>query len=138
MAALTSYSKFYFDSTIHSDRSTFTFKEAGVEKVATLKAGYHLPSALPSVLASALNIAGSQVYTVALDRETRLLTISAPDEFEIPLESMFEAESSCAEDIGFTQGTDLTGSNSYSGIAPACKEYVFQFPCPKKFLLKQK
>lgn len=128
MAALTSYSKFYYGSTIHQDRNTFTFKEDGIEKVATLNVGYHLPSVLPNVLASALNIAGSQVYTVTFDRETRLLTISAENDFEIPLASMFEAESSCAEDIGFSQGTDLTGSNSYSGIAPACKEYAFQFP----------
>jgi hypothetical protein len=75
---------------------------------------------------SILNSSGELEYTVTLSRATHLITISASDEFELPVINGPTAGNSVFGILGFTT-TDRTGADSYTADTPIGFQYSPQF-----------
>ena len=86
---------------------------------------------------TALDVSGGQEYTVTVDRDTRQITISATSNFDLLLSTGSQVGTSPWQLLGFTQGVDLTGSNSYTGASPAGSEYITQF-APQNYVDPEK
>lgn len=119
------YSAFNYGHTITSSNRYLNFSEGGPQLLATLPIGSYILGEVPGLIASALNEIGGQEYSVALDRTTRKLTISAPSNFELLIDSGDNSAISFFELAGFT-GADLTGSNSYEGNIETGEQYITQ------------
>jgi hypothetical protein len=72
-------------------------------------------------VALAMNNVGTQTYTVALDRNTRFLTISATNNFSLLPQSGPTSAISAFDLMGFT--SDTSGSNSYQSDSPSGQSY---------------
>lgn len=120
-------SKFYFGYEVTSTPINFyaNFKEgAGPELTAILKRGYYSLTNFAIELERALNAAGGQVYSVSVNRTTRVLTISAVGSFTILAATGGNNGADIWPIAGFT--TDQTGTALSSNVASGY-EYVPQF-----------
>lgn len=123
---LNTMSIFYYGIEIKAVGTNLSFQElTGPVRVATLRARFYSLTQLASELQRALRSAGTQDYTVTVDRETRALTISAPANFSILIDGGPFNGSPIWIDLGLGD-TNLTGSNSYTGSAVG-KEFKPQF-----------
>lgn len=127
---------FYLIDAINGDNRILNFVEPnvppGLELTATLAVGSRAMEQLMTEVARALNDSGQQNYTVTLDRNTRLVTISSDDTFELLVQTGSQVGSSPFSLLGFT-GSDRTGASSYEGDTPIGSTYVPQF-APQSFL----
>lgn len=121
---ITSYSKFYYGIEVTEFTRFFSFSEGGPEKVASLKPGKYALTGFVNEVARAMNAVGSLVYTTTVNRSTRLITISAPSNFTLPVAT--GSSLGAYPVIGFT-GLDKTGASSYTGTLAIGKEYSPQF-----------
>lgn len=81
--AITTYSYFHYGHTIDESNKYLCFIEgAGTEKIAILDVGSYTLTKFRDILAQALNNAGTLLYTVTVDRATRIITITAPSTFK--------------------------------------------------------
>lgn len=122
-------SSFYFDIKIDPGQNRISFQElTGPLRIAVLQAKSYTLESLSIALAQAFTLAGNQVYTATFDRVTKSITLSAPDDFDILVQSGPFNGSSVYSRLAL--GTnDLTGQNSYTtGVIG--KEYR-----PQLFLL---
>lgn len=77
-------SKFYYGHTVDTDNYLLDFKEgAGAELTATLSVGEYSLTDFVTELIRALNEAGALTYTGALNRATRIITITGSGVFTI-------------------------------------------------------
>ena len=121
-------SMFYYGFSIPAQFNLFSFQEAtGSVRTAFITARAYTLTQAATELARALNAAGSQVYTVELDRVTRQITISAPANFSILIDGGPYAGSPIFNIFGLGD-TDLTGTNTYTGLNPIGKVYMPQIP----------
>lgn len=123
---INTFSAFYYGTTVSDSNFRLPFSEGGPELGAELEFGGYSLSEITVEVKRALDLAGAQEYTVSVDRNTRIVTISAAGNFELLLSSGSTVATSVFSLIGFTQGSDLTGSNSYSGISGAGSVYLPQ------------
>lgn len=119
------YSAFNYGHTITNTNRFLNFSEGGPSLLATLPIGSYTLGEIPNLVASALNAVGGQEYSVALNRSTRKLTISAPGNFELLINTGPNAPQSFYTLMGFN-GADLTGSNSYEGDSASGYQYITQ------------
>jgi hypothetical protein len=104
-------SSFIYGHDISGDNQFIDFTEDGIEIFAgAIDIGSYGLNEFSSKIATAMNEAGEQEYTVSLDRETRKFTISAASNFDLLITGPRGAISAY-ELMGFT--SDKTGSNSY-------------------------
>lgn len=122
-----SFSKFNYGITINTENNKLNFSEGGPELTITLNSGSYTHDEFKTAVSSGFNSVGGQAYTVTLNRNTNVFTISAPGNFEILLATGTDIAVSFAEMLGFTQVADLTGTNSYSGAEASGYEYYPQF-----------
>lgn len=123
--ALHTFSKFFYDFVIDSDSETLPFDEGTGEVIAEITRGSYAPTVGLFNIASAMNNAGTQSYSITLDRATRLVTISATNPFDLLVATGSVANNAFAK-LGFT-GSDRTGSNIYTGNLPIARVYYPQF-----------
>lgn len=84
MAALKTYSKFYYGHTVTSDNQYFNIKEgAGPELTVKVPVGSYTLTKFKVVIMQALNDIGALDYVVNVDRFTRKITITASGNFQI-------------------------------------------------------
>lgn len=121
------FSKFNYGLRADNLSRVINFTEGGPELTATIETGSYTLGEYVSAIASALNTAGALDYTVTLNRSTNVVTISAPSNFNLLLDTGSNVSSSFASLLGFTQTTDLTGTNTYTGASPAGYQYSPQF-----------
>lgn len=119
------YSAFNYGHNISNSNRYLNFSEGGPQLLASLPIGSFTLGEVPGLIASALNEVGGQEYSCSLDRTTRKLTISAPSNFELLIDSGYNSVISFFELAGFT-GLDLVGSNSYEGNIETGKQYITQ------------
>lgn len=120
---------FYFVEAITSDNQYLNFVEPNVspdELTAIIPVGGGSMSELAIKVQTALNVAGTQDYTVVLDRDTRKYTIISDDTISLLVLTGANTGLSIFSTIGFT-GADLTGQSSFEGDA-AGTSYQPQFP----------
>ena len=124
--SLTTHSRFFFGYEITSANSALDFDEGGAELQATLNVGSFTFTEFAVEIKRAMDDVGGQSYTVAANRSTRTITISAAGNFALLITSGTRAGSSVYGDAGFT-GADLTGTNTYEGNTTASDGYTTQF-----------
>jgi hypothetical protein len=131
--AITTNPIFYTIDNVSTNNNLLNFKEpnvSGDELTATLNIGSYSMSQLITELARALNAEGSETYTVTLDRDTRIVTISSTDTLELLVSTGSNSGLSTYSLLGFT-GADLTGSSSYDSDTAIGDTYEPQFPLQK-------
>lgn len=124
---INTWSKFIYGTTVDTINNFGDFTEGATTYAAQVPSSSYSLSELIAAISTALNAAGGQVYTVALDRSTMLVTISAPGNFSLLLGTGLNRGQAFWDDIGFTQSSDLTGANTYTGASTAAKTYFPQF-----------
>lgn len=126
--ALGTHSKFYYGFKVEEGADTFDFEDAGGTYSIQLEHGTYTLSGLFAELAQKMNAASTQVYTVTVDRRTRIPTISAPANFKLLPNSGAGQFSTVFPMLGWSTEADMEGANTYSGEFGAGSEYVTQFP----------
>lgn len=123
--SLTTFSKFYYGFNVDQTNLYVSFDEGAGELLAAVDVGeYSLNDGMGKV-AAAMTDAGTQAYGVALDRVTRLVTVSATNPFTLKVTSATPSNTIFSL-IGFT-GADRTGTNIYTGNLPIGSVYEPQF-----------
>lgn len=125
--ALSCFSKFYYGLEINEDNQNLDFEDSSV-KVAVLNVGVYTHDEIATEVERAFNLAGSQLYSVTLDRATRQLSISAAGNFKLKTESGLYIDTTGYNLLGFNMEADYSGSNSYQGESGAGFEYSPQYP----------
>lgn len=122
-------SQFYYIDDIDIFNRYLNFKEDGNpdELSAQIAVGSYSMEDLATQIQLALNDAGTQSYSVTLDRTNRYYTISAATNFELLVATGTQAGSSVFSLIGFT-GSDRSGTNTYTSDTSAGAVYRPQFP----------
>lgn len=119
---------FYFGHTITQDNQNIPFIEDGdaQNRVAVLNVGAYSLSDFVLEINRALNATGSQEYLVGLDRDTRIISISATDKtFDLQVADPEYTEISTYSLMGYT--TDKTGLMSYIGDEASGESFQPQF-----------
>jgi hypothetical protein len=107
------FSAFYYNFDIGNGNKNISFSEGAGELIATIQVGSFTASELAQRIKIALDLAGTNVYTVAFDRQNRSFAISSGSPFSL-LVSTGTAGASAYGFLGFT-GPDRTGFSTYSG-----------------------
>jgi len=123
--SLKTFSQFYYGQVISEENSSLDFSEGGPVIEATLNIGDFTLNSILQEVENQLNLNGDNVYTVTVDRDSRLITISANANFELLITGPRQG-SSVFELLGFT-GSNRTGASSYTGNAPCGSVYRPQF-----------
>jgi hypothetical protein len=126
--SITTFSAFYYGHTVTSSNCNLDFKDGGsaAEKTAVISIGTYSLSDYIVEIKTALDAAGTQVYTVAVNRTTRKITISAAGAFSLMITSGSHVSSSPWAMMGFS-GADQTGITTSTGAAGSGSEYLPQF-----------
>jgi hypothetical protein len=124
--SLDTRAKFYYGHTVNSDNYLLDFDEGAGELTAELSIGEYTLTDFAVEVERALNVAGTQAYTVTVDRSTRFLTISAGSAFDLLIASGSHAGTSVFSLAGFT-GADLTSLTTYTSDSESGLEYIPQF-----------
>lgn len=127
MAALKTYSKFYYGLEIIETNCYIEFQDVGDQMAVTLDVGQYTLAGLLVELLRVLNFNGAQVYTGTLDRATRQITISAPGPFKLFTNTGATKDTSAFPVLGFNTDTDYEGEDSYTGELGMGKEWAPQF-----------
>lgn len=122
------FSVFYFGHEITSTNQNIPFDETAGELNAVIDIKSYTLSEFVVAIETALNAAAvSRVFTISVDRDTRLITIAADGIFSLLISTGITAGSAAFNLMGFTGSSDLTGSASYTGDSPSGQIYEPQF-----------
>jgi len=121
-----SWSKFYYGVDVTTDNLYLSFNEGGSELIAEVTRGKYTPTEALAAVAAAMSDAGSQAYTVTMDRSTRRVTISAAAPFTLMIGTGTTSTSSIFGTLGFS-GADVGPVTSATGAGKIGSEYVPQF-----------
>ena len=119
------YSAFFYGHTVESENFSLDFSEGAAELQASLEIGDYSLTTLLLQVKEQLNNAGALAYTVAVNRNTRIVTISADGDFELLAVSGSRHGTSVLGLLGFT--TDKTGASTYTATEPCGLAYFPQF-----------
>ena len=124
--ALETRVKFYYGHVVTSSNNQIPFDEGSGEIIATLRNGKYSLTEYVNEISTQLNLTGSLVYTVSVNRDTRLITIAASGNFDLLFSTGATAASSIRTLSGFGS-TDFTGAATYTGASASGSEYRPQF-----------
>jgi hypothetical protein len=123
MSALNVLSVFYYGTTVTSSNWAIDFDEGGSEITAYLEISDYTLEGYADAIANAMNIAGTQTYSVVVNRSNRKLTISAALPFTLRANTGSHVATGFWTMAGFTTTSNKTGSNSYVSENGAGSEY---------------
>jgi len=123
---------FYVDSITSFNNCIDILEPNGlnIPLVAKIIPGSRSLTALLQETQRALNEPTNNQYSVTIDRETRLVTISSDDTFDLLFDSGSNSFASPFSLLGFSG--DQTGANSYTATSPIGRSFVTQF-LPQSF-----
>lgn len=124
--SLDTFSTFYYGHEITSDNNKIDFDEGFGERVAEIGVKTYSLSQFIVAVQDALNSAGSNVYVVTMNRNTRRITITADNPFDLLTTTGDHLGTSAFSLMGFS-GADHTGGTTYTGSGPSGSEYRPQF-----------
>jgi len=119
-------SKFYYGHVITSLNNSIDFDEGGTPYTATLNARSYSLTEFIIEVERAMNAVGGQIYTVTLDRDTRIITITAPGSFDLLAATGPTVGTSAFPLMGFS-AIDLTGLLTYDSQGATGFAFVPQF-----------
>ena len=121
---------FYFDHRVTAVpyNGTIDIDEGSGAFTVSVPVGSYTLSTLATAIENALNGTATNVYTVSVNRFTRIFTISADAPFDLLTFSGDTQGSAIWDLIGFSKTADKTGASSYVGDRPSGKAYYPQFP----------
>lgn len=125
--ALMTKSRFYYGPTLDDNNGSIDFNEGSDDLTASVPVRTYSPTELAQYVEDALNLAGTQTYSVVFDRITRKFTISADDPFDLLVGSGPNSGSTLWDYMGFTGAVDLTGMNTYTGDSVVGSVYDPQY-----------
>lgn len=126
MDTLKSFSLFYYGFDVTTENIYLNFNEGAGERTAIVPVGSYTMTDMANAIENALNTyAFSRVFTVTVNRTTRVFTISADGNFSLLPVTGTQASESVLPSIGFT--TDRSGASSYAANLPAGFEFEPQF-----------
>ena len=125
--ALSTFSKFYYGSEVEIGFNKIDINEGSGELSGTLTLGVYSLTGLATELQQELNAIGNNTYTVSINRDSRIITISSSGTFSLLISTGTNSDSGVYDLLGFTGVSDLTGSTSYSGDTAIGSEYITQF-----------
>jgi len=125
--ALGVFSAFYYGYKITSENNFINFDEGLGELTALVPVGTYTLSGIASAIRDAMNAVGDEVYTVAVDRTTRRVTISGTATFDLLTNTGSQSGLSPFSLLGFDTTSDLTGATSYTSPLSSGKSYEPQF-----------
>jgi len=120
-------SSFIFDFIVGADSTFLNFNEGGPELTTEVNVGSYSMTDMASEVARALNAIGSLDYTVTVDRNSRVFTISGTGAFDLLCNSGSNVGLSAWTIFGFDTGADRNGGTSYLGDNSAGKLFKPQF-----------
>lgn len=124
---------FYYIDPISASNNLFDFLEPSglnIELNATIASGAYSLTSLMSAVQDSLNALGDLTYSLSLNRDTRLVTITCSAIFDMLITSGSSADKIFST-LGFN-GADLTGATSYTGDTAIGSTYSPQFR-PQEF-----
>ncbi len=121
------FGKFYYGHAVTNLNRRIDFKEgAGPALMATVDIGEYTLTDFLDAVSAALNLAGALIYTVTVDRSTRIITISATGSFTL----LASSGSSIGQDpfnlMGFN-AVDTSSATSHVGDFASGSEWVPQY-----------
>lgn len=126
--SLSTQSRFYYGHEITSDNFMIDFEEnGGGEITAELSLGSYTATEFMAEVKRALDAAGDNTYTVTFDRETRLVTIAADDDFDLLTFTGTHVGTAPWDLLGFSTAADHTGNDTYTGESPSGEQFYTQF-----------
>ncbi len=121
-------SKFIYGHSVDLTNKYIPFDEGAGELIAEIAEGDFSFGEFAAAVQDALNSAGLLTYTVAIDRDSSRLTISASGNFEFLTFTGTGLGTSAFALMGFSYpAADLTGDDSYSSNTESGSTYVPQF-----------
>lgn len=123
--SLATFSVFYYGFNITNENRFLSFREAATELIADIEVGDWTATELEVKIKAAMDLAGTQIYTVSFNRQSRTFTISAPLAFEL-LIATGTSGATVFPTLGFS-GPDLTAQTTYTSNNRAGDAYEPQF-----------
>lgn len=114
--AIKSLSQFYFGYEITTDNQYINFDEGGPELTAILRRDYFTLTDFLIEIGRAMSSVGGQTYSATVDRETRIITITAAGSFTLLAASGTNVSNSPFALMGYA-AIDVTGSALSGGSA---------------------
>lgn len=119
--SLTTRSSFYYGIEIDETNNKIDFDEGGDAIVATIESGAFSFQEFCTQIATALNDAGSEDYTVTIDRSTRKITVAATGTFRFLGNSGLSKGVTALSEMGFaltdgTLATSVTGGSAIGSV----------------------
>lgn len=124
--ALSNHSMFYYGLRIDSTKQYLDFKEGTTTYSAKLSYGSYTGSKICIEIKKRMEEVGNNTYLVSFDRESRKITISSDQSFDLLPQSGPTSAQSCFTEIGFNQSSDKTGLLTYTAENAALKKYNTQ------------
>jgi hypothetical protein len=124
--ALDTFSKFYYGLEVNEFNYTLAFNEGAGERIAEVDVGLYSAQELAIAVAQALNEAGTNEYSVAFNRATRIYTITCDVNFTILGLTGTDTGTSVLTTLGFPVA-DTSSALSHTGTTAAGSVYFPQF-----------
>jgi hypothetical protein len=125
---INTFSKFNYGIQISTSNNKLDFDVGGGELTAELESGDYTLGEFAAAIETAFNAVTAYGFTVTLDRTTGRITIAATGgNYSLLLATGTNIGVSFAELAGFTQSTDLTGDDTYTGADISGSQYYPQF-----------
>ena len=122
MSRINTLSVFYYGLTVTKLNNVINFDEGSGELSAFLSVNDYTLEEYAAEISERMTLAGTQVYTVTVNRTTRKITISAPANFILKAGTGSQQASAIWTMAGFNL-IDKSGSNSYESDFGAGSEY---------------
>lgn len=126
MTVLNTFCAFNYGHTITIENNIIPLDDGPGEIAVEIDVGSYSLGEFAVKVNEALNNDGTQEYTVSLDRDTRVLTISAPGNFYLLFNSSSNSGISARELLGFDD-QDYSGTNTFTAPNPSGSQYIPQF-----------
>lgn len=117
---------FYYNHTVDETSNTLRIDEGTGFVDVTIPNGRYSLTKYVQVVSTAINAVMTNSFSVSVNRDTRLITISSSVTFSLLIADIYPLNSGYPG-LGFN-GANLTGSTTYTGDSPSGYAYYPQFP----------
>lgn len=123
--SLKTFSAFFYGHNVNKENLWLDFSEVGPEIAAQIQIGSYTLTQFVSKVSDAMNEVGDNTYSLSLDRNTRKITISADNNFDLLVTTGSHSAIGIWPILGFT--SNKTGSNTYEADVASGFAYEPQF-----------
>ena len=125
--AVSTFSRFYYGYEITVDNRFINFNEGAGELTASVAIGSYTLTEILVAVKTAMDAAGTDTYTISVDRATRIITISSTGTFSLLLATGSGIGQGTFGLLGFDGASDTSTASSHIGTAASGFEFRNQF-----------